>query len=234
MKGIHSTNALRHKKAGIASADGRASCFIVGPMKLQNELMASYLKKETGHDCVAVDDISQVQRTGDTTKNRQKLLFLDCQGKSLQLLLAELGPYVDSNGDDSRIVVFNVPTDMQFQKQHILKGIHGFFYERDALDNFLKGVQAVLDGQLWFSREMMTRCILEDTADQAASPHASDILTERQIEILAMIAVGSTNEEISDKLCISPHTVKTHLYNIFKKINVPNRVQAALWAAKNL
>ena len=57
---------------------------------------------------------------------------------------------------------------------------------------------------------------------------------ERQIEILAMVAVGATNDEIADKLCISPHTVKTHLYRIFKKINVPNRVQAALWAAKNL
>jgi DNA-binding CsgD family transcriptional regulator len=49
-----------------------------------------------------------------------------------------------------------------------------------------------------------------------------------------MIAVGATNDEIADKLFISPHTVKTHLYRIFKKINVPNRVQAALWAAKNL
>jgi len=49
-----------------------------------------------------------------------------------------------------------------------------------------------------------------------------------------MVAVGATNDEISDKLCISPHTVKAHLYRIFRKINVPNRVQASLWAAQNL
>jgi len=49
-----------------------------------------------------------------------------------------------------------------------------------------------------------------------------------------MVAVGAKNEEIADELFISPNTVRTHIYNIFKKINVPNRLQAALWAAKNL
>ena len=44
----------------------------------------------------------------------------------------------------------------------------------------------------------------------------------------------TNSQEIADKLCISSHTVKTHIYNIFKKIGVPNRLQAALWAAKNL
>jgi LuxR family transcriptional regulator of csgAB operon len=203
-------------------------------MRLQNELMAAYLKQTTGNECLAVDDISQVGEGDPKDKNRQKLLFLDCQGKSLNVLLAELNPHINESRVHNRIVLFNVPTDMEFQKSFILKGIHGFFYGCDALDNFLKGVQAVIDGQLWLSREMMTKCIFEGTDNDQSIKNNSDVLTERQIEILAMIAVGSTNDEISDKLCISPHTVKTHLYNIFKKINVPNRVQAALWAAKNL
>ena len=59
-------------------------------------------------------------------------------------------------------------------------------------------------------------------------------LTLREIGVLTMVAAGSKNAVIADKLCISPHTVKTHIYNIFKKIDVPNRLQASLWAAKNL
>ena len=224
---------LKNKKK-IAPTKEKASCYIVGPMKLQNELMAAYLKQETGNECLAVDDISQVKEGDAKGKSRQKFLFLDCQGKNLNVLPAELGPYINDNRFDNRIVLFNVPTDVKFQKSFILKGIHGFFYDRDRLDNFLKGVQAVIDGQLWLSREMMTKCIFEGTDNDQSSKSTNDVLTERQIEILAMVAVGSTNDEISDKLCISPHTVKTHLYNIFKKINVPNRIQAALWAAKNL
>ncbi len=80
----------------------------------------------------------------------------------------------------------------------------------------------------------MTKCILEGSGQDKSSKSGSEDLTERQIQILALVAVGATNDEIADKLCISPHTVKTHLYRIFKNINVPNRVQASLWAAKNL
>ncbi len=59
-------------------------------------------------------------------------------------------------------------------------------------------------------------------------------LTSREKEILTRIASGASNREIADALFISHHTVKTHIYNIYKKIKVPNRFQAALWIAENL
>jgi len=52
--------------------------------------------------------------------------------------------------------------------------------------------------------------------------------------LLTMVISGSKNKDIAHQLLISPHTVRTHIYNIYKKINVPNRLQASLWAAKNL
>lgn len=64
-------------------------------------------------------------------------------------------------------------------------------------------------------------------------PDTSD-LTVREKEILDHIARGASNRDIAEALFISTHTVKTHLHNIFKKINVKGRLQAALWAADNL
>lgn len=61
-----------------------------------------------------------------------------------------------------------------------------------------------------------------------------DDLTRREKEILKLISNGLSNQKIADHLFISPHTVKTHLQNIFSKINVKQRLQAALWAAKHL
>ena len=59
-------------------------------------------------------------------------------------------------------------------------------------------------------------------------------LTPREREILEQIAQGASNRDIAEGLSISPHTVKTHLHNIFQKINVTGRLQAALWAARHL
>lgn len=222
------------KRSNIRPSDRKAPNYIVGPMTLQNELIASYLKQKTGNECFIINDISQIRKDDPKNQNRKKLLFWDCQGKSLNGLLAEMGPLINNNRSNNCIVLFNVPTNAKFQKKFVLKGVYGFFYEHDSLENFTKGIQAVLDGKLWLSREMMTKCIFESTDNDTSPKKTIGNLTERQTEILAMIAVGSNNDEIAERLCISPHTVKTHLYKIFKKINVPNRVQAALWASKNL
>ena len=58
-------------------------------------------------------------------------------------------------------------------------------------------------------------------------------LTRREIQVLQLLAEGATNPEISEKLHISPHTVKSHVIHIFNKLNVNDRTQAAVWAARN-
>lgn len=209
--------------------------FIIGPRRLQNELIATCLEKETGNPCILVGNINQIPTENPKTNLKPRLLFWDCHEKDSKKLLAELRTYNKKKKKASnQIVFFNVSSNLEFGKRFVLKGIHGFIYEHDSLDIFLKGVRAVLDGKLWLSRDMMTQYIFEDSGSDRSSKSIGGKLTERQTEILALVAVGATNDEIADRLCISPHTVKTHLYKVFKKINVPNRVQAAFWAAKNL
>ena len=59
-------------------------------------------------------------------------------------------------------------------------------------------------------------------------------LTQRELEIIGLLGTGATNAEIAEKLFVSEHTVKSHLYNIFRKIKVHNRLQAMNWARRNL
>ena len=213
---------------------GDMAFYIVGPRRLQNELIASHLEKEIGNECLLLENFNQIPKENPKPGAHPSLVLWDCVEKDLERFLADIATNTGQKKSAHRIVFFNVSNGMEFRKKYALKGLYGFFYEHDPMDIFIKGVQAVLDGKLWFPREVMTQYILEDADRDKFSKNSHKQLTKRQTEILSLIAVGASNDEVSDKLCISPYTVKTHLYNIFRKINVPNRVQASLWAAKNL
>ena len=84
------------------------------------------------------------------------------------------------------------------------------------------------------SRDILVKVALQSRMKTVRTVHEKAGLTHREAEILTLLSIGSSNDDIADKLFISPNTVKTHLYRVFRKIKVPNRFQAALWAAKNL
>ena len=211
--------------------------YIIGPWRLENELIASCLERETGAKCVVGEDISHVRFPDDAKcKGQPKLVLWECQGKEPKSLLEALRSYgIKKLSRDYVVALFNVCHDLGIEEKCVRQGVRGFFYDHDFLPQFLKGVRAILNGQLWLSREIMTRCIVENKGQDNPSKTDSSVLTQRQREILAQMVVGATNEQIADKLSISPHTVRTHLYNnIYKKNNVSNRLEAALWAARNL
>lgn len=209
---------------------GKVAFNIVGEKRLQNELLASCLRNHTGHKCFIFKTINELP----IRHKNQRILIVDCQNTNPEHMLMEMKNYQLKKQLNNHTVLVNVSMGMAFQKELIMNGVYGFFYEHDTVDNLLKGILSVINGKLWFSREMMSRCILEGTEKKQASKNITDKLTPRQVEILSMIAVGASNREISEKLFISPHTVKNHLYNIFKKIGVSNRIQASLWAAVHL
>jgi LuxR family transcriptional regulator of csgAB operon len=105
---------------------------------------------------------------------------------------------------------------------------------REDPELIARGITSIFEGEMWVCRKFMAQCISSKGKGRAIKEKEPSLLTPREKEILAKLASGETNTQIAEKLFISQHTVKTHLYNIFKKINVPNRLQAALWITKNL
>ncbi|MFC1867043.1 LuxR C-terminal-related transcriptional regulator [Thermodesulfobacteriota bacterium] len=217
-------------KTGLA---GR-SIYIVGQQRFQNELLAFYLEKETGSKCIVGENPSNITGTVNKRSARSHLILIECPAKEHDAFLIELETEYGGVTAHHLVALFNVEQGQGIEEKAVTRGIKGIFYNQDPLGRFQKGIKAIFENELWVSREVLTKYVMENRGSDRASNQEETLLTSREIEILAMISAGAKNEDIADKLCISPNTVKTHIYNIFKKINVPNRLQAALWAAKNL
>ena len=206
---------------------------IVSARKLQCDLMANYLTVTTGVICKIASDPGAISVNPQEPENTT-LVLLDCPERDpvkYFMALAVAGRRILSK---CLVALFNVRPGLGIEERAVSWGIRGFFYETDTVDQMMKGIQTLFKGEMWLSRDIMAKCILSQRSTGESSKKDVIFLTQRELEILSMVVSGATNEEIAARICISPHTVKTQIYNIFKKINVPNRLQAALWAAKNL
>jgi len=213
-----------------------SNIFIVGPLTLQNEFLSYVINKEIGAKCSIFDRelnaFSACQNLDNGDSNKKVLILIDTEDQSFEEILKR----ITTNGNISNglIALFNLNENAGVEKKALARNIRGFFYKEDHFEVFLKGIRSIFNGEIWVSRKMLLQCVFDGFNEKRVAIEDKTALTSREIEILSLISMGSTNEEIADKMCISTNTVKTHLYNIFKKINVENRLQAALWAAANL
>ena len=163
----------------------------------------------------------------------KSVVLVDLSHVPVEHVIEELGHV--SLAEGTNVALMNVRRDQPLISDCVLNGVRGLFYVGDDVEFVHRGIVALLDGAVWISRETLLNAAMNSNHSNGNQvEHSDHELTRREREILAMICVGATNQEIADKLFISTNTVKTHVYKIYKKIHVPNRMQAALWGAKNL
>ena len=115
---------------------------------------------------------------------------------------------------------------------YILKGV--------SVPTLVEAIRKVNAGEVWVDRDLPAADEFEQIASSVAptvghpANEMINSLTRRELEILQLVAEGLSNEEISKKIYISRKTVKTHLTNIFDKLNVNNRFKAVLCVMPNL
>jgi len=106
-------------------------------------------------------------------------------------------------------------------------GAIGYLLKDTQADELCKAIKAAAQGQVQLSPEAAARLVREITA-----PDNSEKLTEREIEVLRLLALGRSNKEIANELVIGEKTVKTHVSNILMKLGLSSRTQAALHAVR--
>jgi len=208
---------------------------IVGSNMLQNELLLSFLKKKTGYEGACVQHLNTTVPSDHNPPIRSLLLLVDCNDTDMKSLWPAITARRQLNSSQSFFALCNVEPEMEIEETAVSQGIQGIFYKNDPPHIIPKGISAILDGDLWYSRKVLTKLMKGSNFSKTMKKDpASSKLSDREKEVLGLIASGYSGKRIADKLRISEHTVKTHTYNIYKKINVSNRLQATLWSAKYL
>ena len=110
-------------------------------------------------------------------------------------------------------------------------GARGYVLKGAAADETVRAIRAVSSGEAIFSPSIARRLMQYFAAPPAAAPpQAFPELTEREREILALIAQGYTNTAIAEQLVLSTKTVRNHVSNIFSKLQVAGRAEAIIRA----
>jgi two-component system response regulator DegU len=168
-----------------------------------------------------------------TRKHKPNIILMDINMpgtngiEALQALKAE-----DS---DTKVLVLTMHDDRDFLFKALQMGAQGYVLKDAESSVLIEAIRNVFNGQSFIQPNMTKELVKEfnRVTLREKNKRDEDALTAREIEVLELIADGMINKEIAQKLFISEKTVKNHVSNIFRKLDVSDRTQAAIYAFKH-
>lgn len=131
-----------------------------------------------------------------------------------------------------KVIILTVHNEIDYLLRAVDIGVNGYILKNAESSELKKAIMAVANGESYIQPNLIpslnSRLVSRDTDKEKI-----ESLTKRELEVLIQVANGMFNKEIATTLNISERTVKNHISNIFKKIDVNDRTQAAVFAIKN-
>ncbi|MGW4792369.1 response regulator [Nonomuraea sp. NPDC004297] len=171
----------------------------------------------------AADGAQAVELVGELAPD---VLLLDLK----MPVMDGLGALERLSGATTRIVVLTSVSDPSDVGPAMRAGAAGFLYKDVDPPALVQAVRAVHGGQVLLAPEAAEAMLAAPAAGAAPAPVP---LTEREREVLALLAAGRSNREIARSLTVAEKTVKTHVSNVLMKLGVQDRTQAALYAVRH-
>lgn len=139
---------------------------------------------------------------------------------------------IKKNDYEVKVLILTVHNELEYLVKAIDIGVNGYILKDSESAELKKAIRAVLSGENYIQASLIP-ALNNRLANRDIDKDKIDSLTSRELEVLIQVANGMINKEIATNLNISERTVKNHISNIFKKIDVSDRTQAAVFAIKN-
>ncbi len=137
-------------------------------------------------------------------------------------------------GVKSNVIMLTIHEDREYLRETIKIGADGYVLKDSDADSLIKAIRDVNNGKTYIQPSIASLLVNDiGRVEENSDFQRIESLTKREYEVLILIAEGLNNKDIADKLYISEKTVKNHVSSIFKKLDVNDRIQAAIFAFKN-
>ncbi len=182
-----------------------------------------------GHSLNGVDLVDTVK------KNKAEILVMDINMPYQDGI--EVLKEFSKKGYTCRVIILSSYDDVKLIKEVLKLGASGYLSKQSAGESIMEAIEVVASGKDYFSENIQDKILSSfsghPTTNTTKEFQLSNILTERELEILKLISLELSGKEIGEKLFISSHTVETHRKNLIKKLNVKNTIGLVKYAIKN-
>lgn len=131
-----------------------------------------------------------------------------------------------------KVLVLTIHSEVEYLLKAVDIGVNGYLLKDSESAELKKAINAVVNGENYIQPSLIP-VLNAKMIDRDKDTVKIESLTKRELEVLKNLSYGMYNKEIAEKLDISERTVKNHISNIFKKIEVTDRTQAAVFAIRN-
>ncbi len=144
----------------------------------------------------------------------------------------EVLEYIKQNKIPVKVLILTVHNEVEYLLKAVDIGIDGYLLKDSSYDELKEAIDVVISGNTYIQPSLLP-ALNESMEDYALDKKKIECLTKRELDVLRLISEGCSNKKISDELTISERTVKNHISHIFRKIDVEDRTQAAVFAIRN-
>ena len=144
----------------------------------------------------------------------------------------EVLEYIKQNKIPVKVLILTVHNEVEYLLKAVDIGIDGYLLKDSSYDELTETIDVAISGNTYIQPSLLP-ALNESMEDYALDKERIECLTKRELDVLRLISEGCSNKKISDELTISERTVKNHISHIFRKIDVEDRTQAAVFAIRN-
>ncbi len=214
--------ALKTSSVHGVGLDHVTSILFVGKKSLSSELLSDSISRAFDIDCQLKSPVEFLENL-----NCSDLVIFNYEDFEDECLREMLCAALQQSAD-APVAIVNM--DRKRIDYGVIEwpNVKGLFHRDDTNETLLKGICSIDKGNIWFPRQYTEHLAKLRTPPATIGKNAIS-LTPRERQIMELLHKGLKNTEIAEMLFVSPHTIRTHLYKLYKKIGAKNRIQAMQW-----